>query len=61
MLMATKLEMSRYKGLRLRCLARKRNPRIAFLKCTSDAGDAKVTQDGDNVIKAWGNRLARSK
>ncbi len=57
MLMATKLEMSRYKGLRIRCLARKRNPRIAFLKCTSDA----VTQDGDNVIKAWGNRLARSK
>lgn len=59
MLMATKLEMSRYKGLRIRCLARKRNPRIAFLKCTSDA--ALVTQDGDNVIKAWDNRLARSK
>lgn len=54
MLMATKLEMSRYKGLRLRCLARKRNPRIAFLKCTSDAGSdaGRVTQDEDNVIKA---------
>lgn len=25
------------------------------------AQGAWVTQDGDNVIKAWGNRLARSK